>query len=311
MSERKNILFLDFDGVLNSSRSFFQAFCDHFDIPWTEDDWDLEKWHGKGHMENMNPELWKKIKHANETVVKERGFPDIGMYNWPPEKPAIEALNVIVEENQADVVVCSTWRKTRTVDQLQEILEGWGFKGKVIDVTMSLRRDYNTRGLEILEWIMQNHTKIKGICILDDEAEYDINAVLGKWTVDDIHHSKHGLRRKHIREARRCFETRMDPFHDFQKWLPEDMLIEEMKKSGLWKEIEITPDKLDEIKNNPDYHFHHFTVRKGKAKYHMLHLPDRSCGLYYAMRVSWKGLEGRRAIEPTDQLICHVSLKKR
>lgn len=230
MDNRKNILFLDFDGVLNSSRSFFQAFCDHFDIPWTEDDWDIDKWYGKGHMENMNPELWAKIEHAHKTLVKERGFPDIGMYNWPPEKPAIEYLNQIVEENQADVVVCSTWRKTRTVDQLQEILNGWGFKGNVIDVTISLRRDYNERGLEILEWIMQHHTEIKGICILDDEAEYDINNILGKWTVDDIRHSKHGLREVHISEARKCFQTPINPLYDFDKWLPADKLEEERKK---------------------------------------------------------------------------------
>lgn len=311
MVKRKNILFLDFDGVLNSQRSFFQAFCNHFAIGWEADDFSIEKWYGKGHMENMNPDLWKQIEYARENLVDEMGYPDIGMYNWPPEKPAIENLNIIVKENDADVVVCSSWRTGKSPEELQEILDGWGFKGKVIDKTGHVHRDFNTRGLEILTWIMDHHTEIKGICILDDEAEYDINNVLGKWAVQGISQFKHGLRKEHVRDAKYCFDTPIDPLNDFDRWLPEDKLIEERKKHGRWKKISITPDKLDDIKNNDKYIFHYFTVRNGKARYHMLHLPDQSCGLYYALRETPQGLDGRRSIEPDDELICYVSLKNR
>jgi len=311
MAERKNILFLDFDGVLNSSRSFFQAFCDHFDIKYSNDDFSTEKWYGKGHMENMNPELWEKIEYAQKNLVEERGFPKIGMYDWPPEKSAIQNLNKIVEENNAKVVICSSWRHSKSPEELQEILDGWGFKGEVIDKTISLRSDVMTRGREILQWVMDHHSEIKGICILDDDAPYDINGIFEKWCVQDIHHSKHGLLRKHISEAKRCFDTPIDPLNDFDDWVPEDMLNKERKKYGRLKEIKITPDKLDEIKDNDNYNFRYFTVRNGKAKYHMIHLPDRSCGLYYALRESGNGLEGRRALEPTDEIICHVSLKNR
>jgi hypothetical protein len=48
--------------------------------------------------------------------------------------------------------------------------------------------------------------------------------------------------------------------------------------------------------------YSHFTVRKGKAVYHMLHLPDYSCGLYYAVRVNGQYLEGRRALPPQTKL---------
>jgi hypothetical protein len=234
------------------------------------------------------------------------------MHNWPPEKPAIQNLNKIVEENEAEVVVCSTWRKSGSIDELNQILKGWGFNSKIIDVTTSLRRDFNTRGMEILQWIMDHHTEIKGICILDDEAEYDINAILKKWAVQGISGYKHGLLEEHIPDAKKCFDTPIDPLNDFDKWLPEYKLIEERKKHGRWKEIKITPGELDEVKNNYDYKFHYFTIRKGKAKYHLLHLPDHSCGLYYAFRESWNGkLEGRRAVEPTDELICHISLRNR
>ena len=308
MTKKKNILFLDFDGVLNSRRSFWKKYAEHFGVEWTDEDFDL-KWYGKGNWENMNPDLWDRIDKAEKEKKKELGMPDIGMYKWPHEEPAIEALNTIVKENDAKVVVCSSWRHAYDIEGLQNVLNKWGAKCEVIGITPDVRRDYNSRGLEILSWIMDHHTEIKGICILDDDAAYDINNVLEKWAVQGISGDKFGLRHEHIREARRCFETRMDPFHDFQKWLPEDKLQEEMKKHGIWKEIPITPDQLDNIKNNPDYHFHYFTVRKGKARYTLLHLPDRSCGLYYALRESWDGLTGRRAIEPTDELICHVSLK--
>jgi hypothetical protein len=67
--------------------------------------------------------------------------------------------------------------------------------------------------------------------------------------------------------------------------------------------IKIKPYELDDIKNN--FNFQFFTVRNGKAKYHLLHLPDNSCGLYYAFRFNGLYLEGRRAIEPTDELTCY------
>ena len=61
--------------------------------------------------------------------------------------------------------------------------------------------------------------------------------------------------------------------------------------------------ELDDIKEQFD-EFSHFTVRNGKAKYHLLYLSDNSCGLYYAFRATHTGLEGRRALEPTDEIIC-------
>ncbi len=69
------------------------------------------------------------------------------------------------------------------------------------------------------------------------------------------------------------------------------------------KSIACTPGDLDIIKDE-FIEFSHFTVRSGKAKYHMVYLANNSCGLYYAVRVGSKGLEGRRALEPTDQIIC-------
>jgi len=231
VEEKTNILFLDFDGVLNSMRSFWKKFADHYGIEWTEDDFDL-KWVYQGYQDNMNPELQKKIELARGVLTEELGFPDIGMYKWPHEEEAIENLNTIVEENKAKVVICSSWRNGKTIEELQEILDGWGFKGTVVGKTIRVHRDYNSRGLEILSWIMDHHQKIKGVCILDDEAGYDINLVLGDWAVQDIDTNKHGLRQKHIVEAKKCFDNPINPLYDFDRWLPEDKLKEERKKVG-------------------------------------------------------------------------------
>jgi predicted adenine nucleotide alpha hydrolase (AANH) superfamily ATPase len=66
MAEKHNILFLDFDGVLNSKRSFWKKFAEHFGVEWKEKDFDIEKWYGKGHTENMNPDLWDRIYRCIE-----------------------------------------------------------------------------------------------------------------------------------------------------------------------------------------------------------------------------------------------------
>ena len=69
------------------------------------------------------------------------------------------------------------------------------------------------------------------------------------------------------------------------------------------KQIKCTPGSLDNVKEQFNS-FSHFTVRHGKAKYHLLYLANNSCGIYYALRVTNEGLEGKRALEPTDEIIC-------
>ncbi len=229
MAEKTNILFLDFDGVLNSMRSFWKKFADFYEVEWTEDDFDL-KWVYEGHTENMNPDLWERIEKARK---EKKRFPDIGMYKWPHEEEAIQNLNKIIEENEAKVVVCSSWRIGKSPEELQELLEDWGAKCEVIDKTIKIHRDFNSRGFEILEWVMENRKRIKGICILDDEAPYDINFIFEKWAVQDIDTNKHGLLESHIPVANKCFQIQINPLYDFDKWLPKEKLKEARKEDGV------------------------------------------------------------------------------
>jgi hypothetical protein len=92
-------------------------------------------------------------------------------------------LNYLVGKTGAKVVVSSSWRKSRTVDELKTLLKSNGFEGEVIDKTPVLyfkNKDYPysvPRGCEIKAWLEinkgilgQKMSKTKYI-ILDDDSD--------------------------------------------------------------------------------------------------------------------------------------------
>lgn len=211
-TKKFNILFLDFDDVLNSVRSVYKKFAESLGVVWTEEDFDPKYW-GQGNIDEMNPEFSEKVKKALEDHknITDYKLPDLSGEKYPHDEIAIQNLNKIVEESQAKVVICSCWRWGRTLKELQDILNLWGAKCEVIGVTPG--KLSTTRGEEILMWIRSNPNKIKGICILDDSL-FDINPWLEEWAVQGILGYHHGLRDIHIPEAKKCFET---PFKNLLK----------------------------------------------------------------------------------------------
>lgn len=209
---REKILFLDFDDVLNSVRSLLQEQARYLNVRFTSGDFD-EKWWGKGHVDNVSPhfsmKLNREVKKRKKQGLK---MPRLNMENYPHDPCCIQNLNEIITENDPDIVICSTWRKGRTVEGLREILSGWGVNetDRVISKTPSLF-DGN-RGREIYEWLQKNdpNRSIKHVCILDDLHAYDIDWLFEGFTVKDIDGYKHGLRKKHVAEAREVFQK---PFY--------------------------------------------------------------------------------------------------
>jgi len=67
-------------------------------------------------------------------------------------------LNSLIEDTGAVVVVSSTWRLNRSVEELQDILNQRGFTGKIVGLTPSLHRlePAMLRGNEIYKWIEDN-----------------------------------------------------------------------------------------------------------------------------------------------------------
>jgi hypothetical protein len=106
---------------------------------------------------------------------------------------SVTQLNRITDETGAKIVVSSTWRLGRTVEQLVEFFKTVGVTGEVIDKTISMRSITNVsysipRGCEIELWLKEhgfqriNWSKttqleylekgeVKNYIILDDDSD--------------------------------------------------------------------------------------------------------------------------------------------
>lgn len=93
---------------------------------------------------------------------------------------SVKVLNYIIEQTNAKVVISSTWRIGKSIEELQEILNSVGFKGEIIGKTPNLRSvgDFVYRGNEILKWIKDNEEMIgqpyhefENYVILDDDSD--------------------------------------------------------------------------------------------------------------------------------------------
>lgn len=94
----------------------------------------------------------------------------------------VKHLNKIVTETQARVIITSSWRFLRNLQDLQDIFKSIGFTGKIYGMTEVLSTfKTNTpmlRGKEIKHWLGDNNkyfkTPIKYV-ILDDEDDFLIS----------------------------------------------------------------------------------------------------------------------------------------
>lgn len=81
----------------------------------------------------------------------------------------IASLNRLCAELQIEkIVISSTWKKDRTLNEIQSLLssEGFMFADKVRDVTPVLGVQYEARADEIKQWISAN--KPRAVLVLDD-----------------------------------------------------------------------------------------------------------------------------------------------
>ena len=103
----------------------------------------------------------------NSSKSVERGAIKGGMLQVDPWH--VVHLNEIVARSGAKVVVSSTWRLGRTVEELQKILDDAGFKGEVISMTTNV---WNRRGNQIQSW-MDRFGKPDEFVILDDDSDME------------------------------------------------------------------------------------------------------------------------------------------
>ena len=114
----------------------------------------------------------------------------------------VQRLNTLIEKTGAKVVVSSTWRKSHTVDSLQQTLEEKGFGGEIIDFTTT--RDLGKRADQIWDWLNNTSEEIESFVILDDDADA-ADIVLGAHFVGtSLDHG--GLQDKHVELAVKILE---------------------------------------------------------------------------------------------------------
>ena len=177
------VLFVDFDGVLNSQ-------------PWLGNSEDLRREACIG-----KSLLCPLPKHETD---RER---DLSHLN--PEN--IGRLNTILDQTGCYIVVSSTWRLDHSLEELTELLvaRGLKFPEKMLDMT---EREHDTRGKQIHRWLLAHWDDIEGMCILDDDSDMDPYM---PWLVKTNFFAG-GLRDKHVQFAVNLLMEKFEPAFKIQ-----------------------------------------------------------------------------------------------
>ena len=121
----------------------------------------------------LNSQLYaeKHIKEDNESNTSVK-------YPMSEIDPiSVGFLNGLIEDTGAEVVISSTWRFGHTIEELQNILEQRGFKGKIIGFTPDLhsKEPAALRGNEIYKWMEDNieysERELTPYVIFDDDSD--------------------------------------------------------------------------------------------------------------------------------------------
>jgi len=154
----KNIIFLDIDGVLN---------CQLF----------YEKMHREKIIASDIP-AYKQVKKQLRKSAKREEMGREQYYKEQLCPTRMEWLNQLCLETNSVVVISSTWRSGKTVDELQKTLNNSGATFTIIDKTG--HNESRVRGVEIWEWMDKNITKdtwgdhahdFERYAIIDDDSD--------------------------------------------------------------------------------------------------------------------------------------------
>lgn len=146
-----NIIFLDLDGVLN---------CQLF--------YEESMWH-KLLLDKIP--LYRQVKKFLRKLLKKKDITKMEYYASQLCKNRIAMLNDLCKETDSVVVISSTWRNNKTVDELQHILNNSGATFKIIDKTPFTGYE---RGTEISKWLKDNINKEEHGCLYFDFYRYAI-----------------------------------------------------------------------------------------------------------------------------------------
>ena len=198
---KKNIIFLDIDGVLCTFRSLWKGWAKAMGVTVEESDF-------TNFMDDINGINPIKMKEIDDVFATGKiPPPNLSLYKWPFDEYCVQYLNQIIKDNDADMVIISSWRVGRSKEDLDILLKERGVMGNVIGRTGR----QETRALEILEWLELTKDKYDvGMCIIDDESLYDIAYLFDEYCLYDISMKTCGLKEKHIDESKLIFNKKVD-----------------------------------------------------------------------------------------------------
>lgn len=119
----------------------------------------------------------------------------------------VEILRQIADENDAEIVLTSTWGKNWYSDNISDpdvsYLVDKLYQG---DVCIGDKIDEGERGASIIKWL-EDHPH-KGWVVLDDERfpDYKECGILPHW-IQTSDRANGGLKPKHVKMAKKIFET--------------------------------------------------------------------------------------------------------
>lgn len=142
-----DVLFLDVDGVLNSTRSLIRS---NKATP-TESERDF-------------------LFELSNTYYSGYPLSVLTTDLLGLSRVCVKHLNLIIEATGAQVVVSSSWRFCHNIVGLQKLLEYRGFKGELIDITPINLMGSKVRGQEIQAWLDLN-PEVDRFVIVDDDSD--------------------------------------------------------------------------------------------------------------------------------------------
>jgi hypothetical protein len=146
-------IFLDIDGVVATERSLWEEYCNYFGVEFTNAAEDV-------------PQYTKELEVCRKTAGLP--YPMISVSYWPFDSVAIKNLYKLQRETKCVFVMSSTWRKGRSIDEINDLMAYKGlrlrFTGKT-DTNM-----LGIRGKEIETYLLL-HPEITNFLIIDDSDD--------------------------------------------------------------------------------------------------------------------------------------------
>lgn len=139
------------------------------------------------------------VHNTRESMYMDRIFPTPKLEGVEDRIPdhlscyTVRLLNDIIKETGAKVVISSTWRLGFSPQEMQIILEYYGFKGEVIANTPNLWE--GKRGDEIRLWINESDD-VESFVIIDDDS--DMCELIGHLVKTD---GNYGIQYKDMKKA--------------------------------------------------------------------------------------------------------------